>query len=262
MKDNDAKSEIPCLDGESGQVEAETAIVLPAVVFLLLGLIQMGLISQARVFAKVSAYRAVRTGALRAVKLDLMEKAAVAAALPVLAYRSGNADTLGRTDTATNWMRKWARPGFGMMPSNRMVDAPMLQYVEVTVCGPTQGDVQAGVYNAEGGGRVVAFDNVDISSKGITTKLRVRTTLNYRMFIPFANWVIYRMWRGKKITKELRLDARKFVMPGMNFDRYEQAAQLGVYVVPIQSFYSMKLHSDVPIDRLPQDANVCDGAAI
>lgn len=257
MNNRDSQAEFPCLDGESGQVEAETAIVLPAVVFLLLGLIQMGLMSQARIFAKLSAYRAVRTGALRAVKLDLMEKAAVAAALPVLAYRSGNADTLGRTDNATNWMKKWAHPGFGMMPSNRMVDAPSLKYVEVTVCGPTQQQVQEGVYNAEGGGRVVAFDNVKISSKGITTKLRVRTVLNYRLFIPFANWVIYRMWRGKKITKELRLDSRDFVMPGINFDRYELAANMGVYVVPIESFYSMKLHSDVPLDRLPDDPTVC-----
>jgi hypothetical protein len=243
----------PPLDGESGQVEAEAAIVLPAVVFLLLGLIQLGLMHQARIFAKYAAYRAVRTGALRAGNVELMEKAALAAALPILAYRNGNAEVLGKTDDATNWMRKWVRNGFGTMPSNRMMDVPYLKYAEVTICGPTQQDVSGFAYTDESGQQLAPFDHPKFSSGGIKSKLRVRLVLNYRLIIPFANWVIHRMWRGERITKELRLDARRLALPNSSVaTKYRTAAAQGVFVIPIEAYYSMKMHSDIPLDRLPQ----------
>ena len=42
----------------------ETALVLPVFVFLILGLLQMGLMSHARVLTKYAAFKAVRAGAV------------------------------------------------------------------------------------------------------------------------------------------------------------------------------------------------------
>jgi len=255
-------SERPERDGQSGQVEAESAIVLPIMTFLLLGLIQLGLLHQARIFTKYAAYRAVRTGALRNGKVDLMEKAAVAAALPILAWSNGDAEVLGRTDTASAWIQKWAKPGFGMMPTNRMKDFPALKYAEVKICGPTKSDVSGGTYDP--GQELAAFDNYKISSKGIKTKLRIQLVLNYRMIIPFANWVIHRMWRGERIVKELHLDSRKIAVPDSKGDYvdhyglYQAAAHMGIFVIPIKAHYSMKMHSDIPTEYLPDDDTVCD----
>ncbi len=245
-------------DGQSGQVEVETAIVLPTVVFLLLGLIQLGLLHQARIIGKYAAYRAVRTGSLKNGDVAEMEKAALAVALPILSWRNGSgAEVIGRTDTATNWMTKWAKPGFGMMPTNRMVDFPAIRYMQVAICGPTQSDVSGGTYNP-GGGETVAFDHKDTASSGIKTKLRIQLTMNYRLIIPFADWVIHRMWRGEKILEELHLDARNIPIPNTNVPAMIRAAAArGVFIIPIRTHYSMKLHSDMLKDKLPTDDNVC-----
>ena len=47
---------------ESGQAMVETAIIIPLFIFILLGILQMGLIYQAKVLLKYAAYRAARTG--------------------------------------------------------------------------------------------------------------------------------------------------------------------------------------------------------
>ena len=259
--------EFPCLDGESGQVEVESAIVLPMVVFLLLGLLQMGMLGQARMFSKYAAYRAVRTGALRPALnssdyTGRMEMAALAAALPILGYTtlgSGNW-TVGKTDTATGWIRKWMLPGFsgaGFLSNRIMATGGLMKYMNVTVCGPTRQMVSEGIYNDEGGRRIVAFDNPKVAGKGINTKLRIRLIMNYPLVIPFANWVIFRMWSGQRIPSVLRLDSRRIAIPDMTKINYMVAAAAGAYLIPIQAHYSMKLHSDLPVDVLPEDENVC-----
>ncbi|MBW1807941.1 MAG: pilus assembly protein [Deltaproteobacteria bacterium] len=244
--------------GQSGQVEVETAIVLPMVIFLLLGLIQLGLLHQARIIGKYAAYRAVRTGSLKNGNVDEMERAALAVALPILSWRKGSGwpEVIGRTDTATNWMKKWIKPGFGSTPVNTMTDCGV-PYVEVEICGPKQSDVSGGTYKP-GDKELVSFDHKDIASSGIDTKLRIQLTLNYRMIIPFADWVIHRMWRGERILKELHLDNRKVAIPNMDVPTMiRAAAEDGIYIIPIKTHYSMKLHSDMPKELLPTDDNVC-----
>jgi len=238
---------------QSGQVEVETAVVLPVAVFLLLGLIQLGLLHQARIIAEYAAYRAARTGALYNMDMGKMEAAAVAAMLPILSYDNRGAEVLSRTDTAANWARKYINPGFKM---NRMLDLPMLKYAEIIVCGPLKKEVNNLTYTAEGK-QYVPFDNPEVAGgSGAKTKLRVQLTLNYRLIIPFADWVIFRMWKGKEITKELHLDAGGRG-PGFSLDKYDMAAMAGVHIIPIRAQYAMKLHSDVPLDRFPT-GNDCE----
>jgi len=238
---------------QSGQVEVETAVVLPVAVFLLLGLIQLGLLHQARIIAEYAAYRAARIGAVYNMDTGKMEAAAVAAMLPILSYDNGGAEVLARTDTASNWARKYMKPGFRM---NRMLDMPMFKYAEIVICGPLKKDVQSLTYTAEGK-QYVPFDNPEVAGgSGAKTKLRVQLTLNYRLIIPFADWVIYRMWKGREITEDLHLDMGGRG-PSFSFDRYDMAAMAGVHIIPIRAQYAMKLHSDVPIDRFP-GSNSCE----
>ncbi len=236
---------------QSGQVEVETAVVLPVAVFLLLGLIQLGLLHQARIMAEYAAYRAARVGAVYNMDMDKMEAAAVAAMLPILSYDNGGAEVLSRTDTAPNWARKYLRPGF---KTNRMLDIQGMKYAEIIVCGPLKKDVQSLTYTAEGK-QYVPFDNPEVAGgSGDKTKLRVELTLNYRLIIPFADWVIFRMWKGREITEELHLDMGGRG-PNFSFDKYDMAAMTGVHIIPIRAQYAMKLHSDVPIDRFPTGNN-------
>lgn len=243
---------------ESGQVEVETAIVLPAVVFLLLGLIQLGLLHQARLMAKYAAFRAVRIGSVRVDKnknnwIRDMEMAAVAASLPVLSWANPNdVEVLGTTHNADKWVEKWEHAGFGGHPSNKMQDVNM-KYAEVEICGPLRNDVSGHTYTVDQ--EYVPFDHPVLAGRGIKTKLRIQLTLNYRMIIPFADWVFYYMYRGWKFTKDLHLgEGEKDAGGG---DKYDNAAVNDkVYIIPLRVQYATKLHSDVPLNHLPS-ANNC-----
>src|SRR5688572_13227446 len=70
--------------GPRGQAAVETAIVMPLFVFTLLGLLQLGLLHQARLLTKYAAYKAVRSGSINRAKVDVMENAAIAVMLPML----------------------------------------------------------------------------------------------------------------------------------------------------------------------------------
>ncbi len=246
------------LGDRSGQVEVETAIVMPAVIFLLLGLLQLGMLHQARLFTKYAAYRAVRTGAVRNADVDKMEAAAVAAALPILSRSRGGSEVLDKTHTPTLWRNKLIQSGFGggmagMGFSNIMTDAPPMPYARVIICGPLQGDVNDTTYEVEGI-RYVPFDDPNLAGRPLDTKLRIELLINYRMVIPFADWVIFRMAFGQDLVKELRLQSRENLIGSVPLE-YAAAEAQGVHALPIRAQYAMKLHSDVRLEDLPTENN-------
>jgi hypothetical protein len=250
------------LGGQSGQVEVETAIVMPAVIFLLLGLMQLGMLHQARLITEYAAYRAVRTGVVRNANVQDMETAALAAALPILSRSAGDSEVLDRTGTPADWSSKWQRPGFGSflgigLLGNQMTDAP-LKYTEVTICGPLQRDVSGKTYSA-GGDDYVPFDDPTVAGNGLTTKLRIELKVNYRLVIPFADWVIYRMSRGRNLIKELRLQSHQNLIDVPDMDMQGIAAMMGVHTIPIRAQYSMKMHSDMHKASLPTENNCTAG---
>jgi hypothetical protein len=237
---------------QSGQVEVETAVVLPVAVFLLLGLIQLGLLHQARIMTEYAAYRATRAGALYNLDKGKMKAAAIGALLPILSYDNGGAEVLSRTDSASRWAQKYIKPRFKF---NRMMDVPWMNYVEVIICEPLRSDVSGLTYDSDDG-KLVPFDNPEVAGgSGKKTKIRAELVLNYRLIIPFADWVIYRMWKGKEITKELHLDMGGR-LPSFSFDKYEMAAMAGVHIIPIVAQYSMKLHSEARLNDFPK-SNKC-----
>ena len=111
-----------------GQVAVETAIVLPVFVFLILGLLQLGLMHHARVLAKYAAYKAVRAGALQGADRDVMEKAALAVMVPVMG-RNSTAGAPFRTANATDYNLAWQQ-----LRTNQQ--APGVKWVDVEVCNP------------------------------------------------------------------------------------------------------------------------------
>ena len=253
---------------QRGQVEVETAIVLPAVVFLLLGMLQLGMLQQARLFAEYAAYKAVRTGALKSVDPDAMRKAARAAALPILAYNKTDVEyqMLGRADSALKWAETMGKVELSNTaaeaagsddPFTR--DKKPLSYINLTICGPTQSEVSVAQYPA-GGDQYVSFDSDKLSGEMPGPKLRIEIVLNYRMIVPFADGVIYRMWKGRGLAESLRLDSRtdteKDLAETKNLDEYDVPAALGIYIIPIRAQYAMRLQSDVNVDRLPE-SNAC-----
>jgi len=253
------------LSGCSGQVEVETAVVMPAVVFILLGLMQMGMLHQARLFAEYAAYRAVRAGVVKNANIEEMETAGLAAALPVLSRNSemfggDGMEVLDKTHTPEKWKDKWYKQGFGSFlggigVKNRMTDTGM-KYVQVDICHPLKGDVSGHTYSYDGD-QIVPFDDPAVAGVGDKTKLVIELTMNYRLPIPFADWVMWHMVNGRDIIQELRVGENKLIPEWRSSGAlYEAAAYQGIYILPIRAQYAMKMHSDFKVDTLP-DENVC-----
>ena len=253
---------------QRGQVEVETAIVLPAVVFLLLGLLQLGMLHQARLFAEYAAYRAVRTGARKNMDPDAKRKAARAAALPILAYGVDDNQNLGRADTPGEWAAKMLKiEGSNALGALTGEDDPFtrdknpLRYINLTICGPTKNEVSKATYSVDGD-EFISFDAAVLSGSMPGPKLRIEIVLNYRLVIPFADAVIYRMWKGRGLAESLRLDGRndqqKAAAELQNVDAYDThaAIPLRIFIIPIRAQYAMRLQSDVKVDSLP-DSNAC-----
>lgn len=238
------------LGGQSGQAAVESVIVLPLFVFLILGTLQLFLMHQARLVTKYAAYKAVRAGALHNARKEPMERAALAVLLPLLSQASGSNEHIKTVNSASDFQAKWMWPG---VSGNRMMDmaAGGLPYVEVMTCGPTK---------KAAGNSEVDFDDPRYASssdwrESHRTKLRIQLTFNYRMPIPFANWVIHASAFNRDIPVLMRMGEKPSNRGSRSFgpktQTYKNAGERGLYILPIRAAYTMRMQSNVFVKELP-----------
>ncbi|KFE68961.1 TadE/TadG family type IV pilus assembly protein [Hyalangium minutum] len=237
---------------QSGQAAIETAIILPLFVFLILGILQLGMMHQARLMAKYAAYRAVRVGSLHHAHKDAMEQAGLAVLLPLISQDQGGGESIQPVTGAKNFQKKWNSEG---VSTNQMPDAK-LPYVAVTICGPTLQELPGGTRELDFDDPRVASSPYDEWLQSHRTKLRIQVTLNYRLPIPFANWVIHSIALQRELPMLMRMGKQQ--PPGQNLfgQEYADAANRGVYILPIRAAYTMRMQSNLYASALPQ-SNTC-----
>jgi hypothetical protein len=240
------------LGRQSGQAAVESVIVLPLFVFLILGTLQLFLMHQARLVTKYAAYKAVRAGSLHNARKAPMERAALAVLLPIISQASGSNENIKTVNSASDFQAKWMWPG---VIANRMIDTG-IPYVEVVTCGPSKKELS---------GTEVDFDDPRYAASGDwrasqRTKLRIQLTFNYRMPIPFANWVIHASAFNREIPLIMRMGQKPTNRNGRDFgpstSLYKAAAASGKYVLPIRAAYTMRMQSNVFVKELP-GSNAC-----
>lgn len=235
--------------GQGGQALVETALVLPLYVFLLLGLLQLGLMHQARLMTKYAAYKAVRAGVLHSADPDAMERAALAALLPLVSRKVNGVERITPVAGFQAYIDKWR---WNEVQSNRIAEAPELKLVQATICGPLTGDLPSGPE--------VDFDDPANAGAGNwrgsqKTKLRVQILFNYRMPIPFASWMFHAIASGRAVSSAVFRGAPENAA-ATRFLAYQDLADQGVYVLPIRANYTMRMQSNLFRSRLP-DENEC-----
>lgn len=248
---------------ESGQAAVETAIVMPLFVFTLLGMLQLGLLHQARLLTKYAAYKAVRAGSINRGKVTTMENAAIAVMLPMLSKStprwSGDAKvqpqhTVYNVGTATKYKDAFA----AVSKSNQAFGR---KKVEVTICAPT---TSAGMNKDFDDHRVNKGDWKSFEA----TKLAVQVTTYLPLYIPFANAFIWWAARGEEgparalamknlrmKTREEQSKAREAPNGKWTLRELTQEANNGNYIMPVRASYSMRMHSNF-IDN-PPSTNEC-----
>jgi hypothetical protein len=253
-----------------GQVVVETAIVMPVFVFLILGLLQLGLMHHARVMSKYASYKAVRAGAVNRGEVDVMEKAALAVLLPVLGRDSTTGapyktDSPGAYDTAWNGMKSNLQGGG-------------IKFVEVIVCNPKRSQIAQNAnfddarqaMGQRPGATPEPPDPNDPPPAGAppppppgvgtspnlgwqgfnSSKLQIQVTVFYRMYIPFANWMVWRLAVGEETgspKKQRWLGWKKDPnSPEAKTlkNRLMSLANSKKYIMPIRASYAMRMQSN------------------
>ena len=242
---------------QSGQVIVETALVMPLFVFIVLGLIQLGLMNQARLLTKYAAYKAVRAGALHSANTPMMEMAALSVVAPMAsrshaaALGNGNIEQVFHITDGSSFSQV-----MGDLNGNMMAEGN-LQYVKVVICNPT-----TEVLNSAGGQQLSGasepqYDFDDARNAGGTdwkpfmrTKLVAQVTFNYRMMIPFANMMLFYIATGQEKAElfrvsRLTVDETSNGVRAARADPYLQFAQSHkIYVLPIRAAYEMRMQSN------------------
>jgi len=236
---------------ESGQAAVETAIVMPLFVFIILGILQLGLVHQTRILTKYAAYKAVRAGALRGGDVEVMKKAAIAVLLPILtnAQDSGGGQQpiykVYNVSSGDKYAQAYAEAKSNSPPWGKLVD--------VAICAPT-GTKATG-----------DFDKPDTNPDGWEswehTKLAIQVTTYMPLYIPYANAFVWWAARGEdaqvaQTMNTLRMSSGKandFVRNKKSTNNYggnvkhitdfETNAQSGTYILPIRASYAMRMQS-------------------
>ena len=166
---------MPCFRAptDAGQAAVEAALTLPLLVFLALGTLQLFLMMQARFLAEYGVFRAVRAGSLNHGDCKAMTHAALLSVLP----------TLGRTNDPASVEAAFKKHSNNKYtPGGQIVelwrDVYLARTRDILISPASLPDPEDAL-----------FDQPDH-----LMRLETRMVLWYRMNIPFANWVLSKIF--------------------------------------------------------------------
>lgn len=243
----------------------EAALTLPLVVFLVLGTLQLFLMLQARVLAHYAVFRATRAGAVAYGDCERMTHAAILSLLP--SFHS----FLGDSTTATIVQHG----GGGNAPAKlaaAFAARRFNRYAGGTNTGPNLDGVHDGSIvwidrHIEGGG-VGSPQDRDFDEPGHLRQLEVRMVYWYPLRIPFANWVMSRMFLAQLGLEEytaanpLLLAERDANWNRGEFtDPFSLSGEVGAemlsrvrreqYVFPIETTFTMRMMTPLKARYFP-----------
>lgn len=222
--------------GERGQAAVETAIVLPLMVFMLLGVLQMTLAYQARLVNEYAAFKVARSASVYRLDCERMVRAGLMALVP----------TVGRTKTGGPQQRFLA-VARELIPNNTPPFAGLgipLVRIDYRISGYT--------------GR--PFDQQLLPAEE-PMKVHVRLAYYWEYRIPFANWIITRVWLASHTAQAWATGADPITPVrstagtvaaanetsteiSRDVDVVRQAIGQNYFTTPLVSTWSMRMMSD------------------
>jgi hypothetical protein len=208
---------------ESGQVAVEAALIMPLMVFMALGIIQLTMIQHAKLMTEYAAYQAARAGIVWGGNNERMHDAAIIALLPTM----GRTDDIGKLavtwgvhqlyDTALRglaWSATQVKPPASFNGSN------LFGMIRVDTVNPAYFTPIDTIWKLRSGAnwqeldfdgadsfpevpaledKIRKFFNLPEPDDAETvyrkaTRLTIRLRYWYEMKVPFANWIIFTSW--------------------------------------------------------------------
>lgn len=245
----------------------EAAIVLPAMIFLVLTIIQLTMVQHARIMTEYAAFAAARAGIVYNADRRAMERAAGIALLPTMA-RSDSLNALRMAESRLVSSETTQRAAFG------------LPVVHVDILHPTPGHFQPNI-TRHLGGQEIDFDDIRPAAAA-ANQLQIRIRYFYRMPIPFANQMLQSIffaartgtlgsWRGFDMSRpevqggrnalaDARQRGQQAASGGLGTDQgtdaqqqamgMVQAATQGIFYFPLEGTHTMRMQSNVYLRNL------------
>ncbi len=241
-----------------GQAILEAVLVLPLFILMVLGIVQLTQLEQARTMTEYAAFSAARAGIVWNGSNERMRDAALVALLP----------TFGRTDSAPELERSWLRQKASDeelaalpwgAPGPRSISGTSLDgMVRVDTVAPAGAEALGRAWNLPGAGdwqeldfdaaytypeapglsqHFHSFERPGALDEGQekyrrANVLRIRVRYWYELRIPVANWLVFLCWYASQAGASLRgaidrptLDvSANAVNPASNLEGLEQLA--------------------------------------
>lgn len=192
-----------------GVAALETAIALPMLIALALGLVQLTLLAHAKLMVEYAAFCAARAGIVWNGNNERMRDAALLALLP----------THGRTDNLANLVatlthQKMQDRIFRQLPwgSAAPIDvnrAPLNGLVRVDTLHPTEANFEAVARERQDSRALeeIDFDEAESAAARRAGLLTIRLRYWYELKVPLANWLVFVAWyacnAGVQVAGEL-----------------------------------------------------------
>ncbi len=206
---------------QSGQAAVESALVMPLMVFMCLGIVQLTMLQHAKLMTEYAAYQAARAGIVWGGNNERMHDAAIVALLP----------TMGRTDSAGKVAETWlkhqlydtalAQLSWGVGPDLKSINASnLIGFIRVDTVNPAYFTPIDNVWKLRDGlkwteldfdgpdtypevptleANIAKFFNLPLPDNQEevyrkSTLLQIRLRYWYEMKVPFANWIVFLSW--------------------------------------------------------------------
>ncbi len=171
---------------ESGQAVVEAALTLPLTVFLIVGTLQLFLMMHARILTQYAAYRATRAGSVNHGNCARMVHTAILSVLPAIESFAG-------PRRGPNVMTNMAE-AFGQRRNNQYNDRASSGGVWNNYTGTIIWIIRDAPTPAQVAARANNGQDTEFDQPGNLMRLETRLIFWYPMRIPFANWVMGRIF--------------------------------------------------------------------
>jgi hypothetical protein len=275
--------------GTRGQVALETAIILPLMVLMVLGIVQLTLIQQARILTENAAYNAARAGIVFSADRSKMTQAAFISVIPALPIIQKD-NMLG---SLTGLIKYFATQQLGFLIDQTIEQIasqlgigfsglPSFALVRVDIVNPTQASFQALAKDFPGISETSELDFDDTTNNDKlreANRLVVRTRFLYQMRIPFANYIIHKAYMAQEAGVRLTGPIYSSRVAGQQWNENSAAdaaiggrlpavdwlfgdkdsnmltilwnlSKNGTFYVPLRATYSMRMQSNIFLNNL------------